>query len=92
MNPMLEHAAFLTRRQFLGRASLSPGVLALASLLNDKLFAAAESTSPHFKPRAKRVIYLFQSGAPSQMSCQRCRSSLITLITTTAAGSGSTKR
>ena len=67
MNPLLEHAALLTRRQFLGRASLSPGVLGLTSLLNDKLFAAAELTSPHIKPRAKRVIYLFQSGAPSQM-------------------------
>ncbi len=67
MNPLLEHAALLTRRQFLGRASLSPGVLALASLLNDGRFAAAEPTSPHIKPRAKRVIYLFQSGAPSQM-------------------------
>ncbi len=67
MNPLREQAALLTRRQFLGRASLSPGVLGLASLLNDKLFAAAEPTSPHIKPRAKRVIYLFQSGAPSQM-------------------------
>jgi hypothetical protein len=67
MNPLLEHAALLTRRHFLGRASLGPGVLALASLLNDKLFAATEQARPHFKPRAKRVIYLFQSGAPSQM-------------------------
>jgi len=67
MNPLLQHAALLTRRQFLGRASLSPGVLALASLLNEKLFAAGEQSLPHFKPRAKRVIYLFQSGAPSQM-------------------------
>jgi hypothetical protein len=67
MNPLREHAALLTRRQLLGRASLGPGVLALASLLNDKLFAAGEQSPRHFKPRAKRVIYLFQSGAPSQM-------------------------
>ncbi len=67
MNPLCEHAALLTRRQFFGRASLGPGVLALASLLNEKLFAAGEQSPPHFKPRAKRVIYLFQSGAPSQM-------------------------
>ncbi|HTU17036.1 MAG TPA: DUF1501 domain-containing protein [Gemmataceae bacterium] len=67
MNPLLEHAALLTRRHFFGRASLGPGILALASLLNDKLFAATEQSHPHFKPRAKRVIYLFQSGAPSQM-------------------------
>src|SRR5690242_4187576 len=67
MNPLLEHVALLTRRHFLGRASLSPGTLALALLLNEKLFAAGKQPQPHFKPRAKRVIYLFQSGAPSQM-------------------------
>jgi hypothetical protein len=67
MISLREHAALLTRRHFLGRASLGPGVLALTSLLNDKLFAAPERPRPHFKPRAKRVIYLFQSGAPSQM-------------------------
>ena len=67
MNPLHEHAALLTRRHFLGRASLGPGVVALASLLDDKLFASSQEVRPHFKPRAKRVIYLFQSGAPSQM-------------------------
>ncbi|MGH7227079.1 MAG: DUF1501 domain-containing protein, partial [Gemmataceae bacterium] len=67
MNPLREHAALMTRRHFFRRASLGPGVLALASLLNNKLFAATEQPRPHFKPRAKRVIYLFQSGAPSQM-------------------------
>jgi hypothetical protein len=48
----------------------------LASLLNEKLFAEPSKTLsaagglpglPHFVARAKRVIYLFQSGAPSQM-------------------------
>jgi uncharacterized protein DUF1501 len=67
MNPLLEHVALLTRRHFLGRASLSPGVLGLAALLNEKLFAAGEQSFPYFKPRAKCIIYLFQSGAPSQM-------------------------
>ncbi|HEY7329567.1 MAG TPA: DUF1501 domain-containing protein [Gemmataceae bacterium] len=67
MNPLHEHAALLTRRQLLGRTGLGLGAVALASLLNNKLFAASEETRPHFKPRAKRVIYLFQSGAPSQM-------------------------
>jgi hypothetical protein len=67
MNPFREHAVLLTRRHFLGRTSLGPGVLALASLLDDKLFAATEPARPHYQPRAKRVIYLFQSGAPSQM-------------------------
>jgi hypothetical protein len=67
MDPLREHAALLTRRHFLGHTNLGLGVLALASLLGDELFAAGEPSRPHFKPRAKRVIYLFQSGAPSQM-------------------------
>jgi hypothetical protein len=79
MNPLREHADLLTRRQFLGRASLGPGVFALASLLNEKLFAAGEQPSPHFKPRAKRVIYLFQSGAPSQMDLFDYKSELTNL-------------
>src|SRR5467141_626063 len=66
----------LSRRHFLNRAGLGLGAVALASLLNDKLFAAQSKTVPaagglpglpHFVPTAKRVIYLFQSGAPSQM-------------------------
>jgi hypothetical protein len=67
MDPLREHAALLTRRHFLGQANLGLGALALASLLGDKLFASAEQSRPHFNPRARRVIYLFQSGAPSQM-------------------------
>src|SRR5687767_9431036 len=50
-----------TRRVFLRR---TVGLTALASLLGDD---AARGTEPHFKPTAKRVIYLFQSGAPSQI-------------------------
>ncbi|HEX3151005.1 MAG TPA: DUF1501 domain-containing protein [Gemmataceae bacterium] len=50
----------LTRRAFLGR---TVGAAALASLLGE----TASGTEPHFKPTAKRVIYLFQSGAPSQL-------------------------
>jgi hypothetical protein len=58
-----------TRRQFLRDTSL--GLAALATLLDaDGLAAEPQSAPPglpHFKPTAKRVIYLFQSGAPSQM-------------------------
>src|SRR5262245_59338285 len=45
------------------------GGAALATLLSRDSFADTHSPSnlPHFLPRAKRVIYLFQSGAPSQM-------------------------
>ena len=52
-----------TRRQFLGRTSIGIGSAALASLLNDK--ASADAAGPVIG-QAKRVIYLFQSGAPSQ--------------------------
>ncbi|MCH2124856.1 MAG: DUF1501 domain-containing protein [Pirellulaceae bacterium] len=62
---------FQTRRQFVGRASGGVGVAALAALINPRLFAedsTAESDQlPHFAPRAKRVIFLHQSGAPSQI-------------------------
>jgi len=49
------------------------GATALAGLLNEQLFAAGANATgglrglPHFAPKAKRVIYLFQSGAPSQL-------------------------
>ncbi|MCC6492781.1 MAG: DUF1501 domain-containing protein [Pirellulales bacterium] len=62
-----------TRRQFLSRGARGVGSLALASLLNPRLLASeAPSSAPgmlprlHFAPQAKRVIFLFQSGAPSQ--------------------------
>src|SRR5262249_56925833 len=56
------------RRAFLGRSAL--GLAALATLFHEEGRAAAEDGLPglpHFAPKAKRVIYLFQSGAPSQM-------------------------
>jgi hypothetical protein len=68
MNPLLASQLLLTRRHFFGRASAGLGVVALASLLNRDLFAATgDPSKPHFAAKAKRVIYLFQSGAPSQM-------------------------
>ncbi len=54
-----------TRRQFLGSGI---GSLALASLLRDDALLASEATrTPHFAPTAKRCIYLFMEGGPSQM-------------------------
>src|SRR5262249_49006982 len=69
MNPLLESNLLLTRRHFFGRAATGIGIAALASLLNEEGRGQDEVPNglPHFKPRAKRVIYLFQSGAPSQM-------------------------
>ncbi|MEO8129884.1 MAG: DUF1501 domain-containing protein [Bryobacteraceae bacterium] len=59
----------LTRRHFFSRASTGIGVAALSSLLQQDLGASESALPgiPHFAPKAKRVIYLFQSGAPSQM-------------------------
>jgi hypothetical protein len=58
----------MTRRHFFSRTSTGIGIAALASLLPDELRADGGLPGlPHFPPKAKRVIYLFQSGAPSQM-------------------------
>src|SRR5438128_4954329 len=74
MNPLLDHKLLLTRRLFFGRSATGIGSAALASLLNEDVCAASAAKAtgglpelPHFRPKAKRVIYLFQSGAPSQM-------------------------
>ena len=65
-----------SRRDFLTKTSLGLGGLSLASFLNsENLFASnnihsainSDLNLPHFVPKVKRVIYLFQSGAPSQL-------------------------
>ncbi len=60
------------RRLFLRSTGAGLGGAALATLLNPAPSCAMASeqglpTLPHFAPKAKRIIYLFQSGAPSQM-------------------------
>jgi hypothetical protein len=70
-----ESVARITRRHFFGRTGLGLGTAALASLLSDRGARAntpAQATGglpglPHFAPKAKRAIYLFMSGAPSQL-------------------------
>ena len=67
----------LARRAFLKRTGASLGTLALSSLLQENTTASVAGQSArkslgvvdplHFAPRAKRVIYLFQSGAPSHI-------------------------
>lgn len=58
----------LSRRDFLHRFGMGVGGMALGSLLMQNGYAAAAlDTAPHFAPKAKRVIYLFQSGGPSQL-------------------------
>ena len=74
----VEHEAALqiNRRHFLSKLSLGIGSAALASLLPGCMNNASNLlgnagggllAAPHFAPKAKRVIYLFQSGSPSQM-------------------------
>ncbi len=68
-----------SRRDFLTRTTMGLGAAALASLMNPlDLFGEAARLAggdpkkgvlgaPHFPPRVKRIIYLLQSGAPSQL-------------------------
>jgi hypothetical protein len=67
MDPAARRA--ISRRTFLRNSGGGIGLAALGGLLNGEGRAAATLLPgfPHHKPRAKRIIYLFQSGAPSQM-------------------------
>jgi hypothetical protein len=78
LDPRQEHELLITRRQLLGRYGGGLGAMALAALVDRELGAAEVGAGgipagagiagfPNFAPRAKRVIYLFQSGAPSQI-------------------------
>jgi len=58
----------LTRRHFFKQAGFGIGGAALASLMQEQLFAqAAQKMVPQVAPKAKQVIYLFMAGAPSQL-------------------------
>jgi len=84
----------LTRRAFFGRSAQGVGAMALASLLNPSLTAAPTSkpSNPllshgvvnplHFAPKAKRVIYLFMSGAPSHLDLFDYKPKLVELTGT----------
>ena len=68
------HRLNVSRRKFLASAGLGLGTIGLGSLLVPGLFKdkASEESGlpiglPHFAPKAKRIIYLFQNGAPSQL-------------------------
>lgn len=75
MNPAIENLQHVTRRHFFGRTGL--GLAALTTLLRTDACGANADPSknsiggladlPHFTAKAKRVIYLFQSGGPSQI-------------------------
>ena len=62
----------LSRRAFITRSTTGLGALAFAGLVNPRLFGADWKSrgaikTLEFAPKAKRVIYLFQSGAPSHL-------------------------
>jgi len=79
--PLLRTQDAMNRRTFLTRTAAGIGLAALGSILTERLGAAEMAAGPapaavglmglpgvpHFAPRAKRVIYLFQAGAPSQL-------------------------
>lgn len=76
MHPLLEHAQYLTRRQFFGATGLRLGGAALALLAGRSASTAAAEPArvhpplpglPHFAPKAKAVIYLHMNGGPSQL-------------------------
>ena len=74
LNPLFSPFG-MTRRHFFSQSARGFGVAALASLLPEFARGSAPSVQtlgglpslPHFAPKAKRVIYLFQSGGPSHL-------------------------
>ncbi len=67
MHPTDKHNQAITRRHFFGKTSIGIGSAALATLLNEDSPAAEIPGISHFAPKAKRVIYLFQNGAPTHL-------------------------
>src|SRR5580700_10043861 len=72
------HAAAVTRRHFFRECGIGVGKIALAGLLSDAFTSNSFGSpgdahtsltprSPHFAPKARRVIHLFMAGAPSQL-------------------------
>ncbi len=79
MDPRTEAQLIASRRQFLSWSGVSIGGAALATMLSRDLLAAGAQPAAsavgngippglaHFAPKAKRIIYMFQSGAPSHV-------------------------
>src|SRR4051794_4222186 len=75
MNPYSEHLRAITRRHFFKNCGIGLGTVALASLINENLFAGESAAppnplapkAPHFAAKAKRMIYLHMAGSPSQL-------------------------
>ena len=72
----------MTRRHFLNSFGMGLGGIALSSLLKPEALLGATNSrgtlgTSHFAPKAKRVIYLFQSGGPSQLDLYDPKPTLI---------------
>lgn len=74
MNPHVQRLQLNTRRYFLRDGTLGLGALALGTLLDQPTAQAVERSSegldlasPHFAPKAKRVIYLHMTGSPPNL-------------------------
>ena len=74
MDPIQERLNHLTRRTFLGQTARGVGGLALGTMLFPELLAANKGSRegglaglPHFAPKAKRILCLFQSGGLSHV-------------------------
>src|SRR5215218_7233046 len=71
MDPLETHRLLCTRRALFGQAAAGVGAAALSTLLAGDSLALppdpAAAPLPHFAPKAKRIIYLLQNGAPSHV-------------------------
>jgi len=76
MDPIQQYMRAVNRRYFFKQGALGLGSAALTTLLPQQLLASVANTAqatgglpglPHFAPKAKRAIYLFMAGGPSQM-------------------------
>src|ERR1700746_3294523 len=76
MDTNCEYCQRITRRPFFGINATGVGIAALSTLLGRNAIAGTTPVPqshgglpglPHFAPKARRIIYLFQSGGPSQM-------------------------
>lgn len=77
MQPVDETLKLITRRHFFKQTGFGIGAIALASLLDENLFAQSRQASespnpfaprpPHFPSKVRNIIYLFMAGAPSQL-------------------------
>jgi hypothetical protein len=80
-----DYLKYRTRRQFFQDCGVGLGTVALASLLNDRLFAAPAAEDallprkPHFPAKARNIIYLHMAGSPSTLDLFDYKPKLIQL-------------